>query len=96
MRPAWLCKNALLLPSAARCEEKSSPRGAPATLPDGPAPGGSALPGPDVPPDVETRDLFNHYWKAAPLSRKAIWIGAGGIGLAVSLLVVHHLGYVVR
>jgi hypothetical protein len=54
------------------------------------------FPGAEAPSGVEGADKTNHYWKAAPTSRKAIWIAFGAVGLAIGLYFIHRLGYFSR
>lgn len=54
------------------------------------------FPGAEAPPGVDGAEKTRHYWKAAPTSRKAIWIGFGAVGLAIGLYAIHRLGYFAR
>lgn len=50
------------------------------------------FPGAEAPPGVDEATRTRHYWKAAPMSRKAIWIAFGAVGLVISLYVGDFLG----
>lgn len=51
------------------------------------------FPGAEAPPGVEKT---KYYWRAAPTSRKAIWIAFGAVGLAIGVFVVHRMGFFSR
>jgi len=54
------------------------------------------FPGAEAPPGVEGANKTRHYWKAAPTSRKVIWVVFGAVGLAIGIYAIERLGYFVR
>jgi hypothetical protein len=54
------------------------------------------FPGAEAPPGTPRGAEAEHYWKAAPISRKAIWLLSGAVGLAIGLYAIDRLGYFAR
>lgn len=53
-------------------------------------------PGAEAPPGTVGAEMARHYWRAAPASRKAIWIVAGAIGMAIGFYALNNIGYFSR